>query len=144
MSWGGPEALQLSSNYVGLGKLYEDGVMENPDAFFCPAADLFKKNGTYGWGHTGGWIASSYVYRCTYETRREFTLSDDSDLPVVSDWFAYKQENKGVNHIELKGTNVLKLDASARFFRAGFETLMNIPATHMDWAGNEQVWTALQ
>ena len=141
---GGPEALKLGANFVGLGKLYETELISTPEAFFCPAGDLFTKDGTYGWNHTGGWIASSYVYRNSYDGNREFNLGDDSRLTVVADWFMYNQENRGVNHIELKGSNVMNLDSSAKFFRANFPNLMLIPATHLDWAGNEQVWTAFE
>ena len=139
----GPEAIQVASSWLGLGKLYEDEILATPEVFFCPSADLFRYEGTYGWFHKGGWIASSFVYRNSYDNNRAFDQRDDPNLTVVADWFMYNQENRGVNHIELKGTNVMRLDSSARFFRGNFTTLMNIPSTHTDWAGNEQVWIAL-
>ena len=74
----GPEALKLGNTFVGLGKLYETNILSTPEAFFCPAADLFTYEGTYGWNHTGGWVASSYVYRNSYDGNRVFTLADDN------------------------------------------------------------------
>ncbi len=143
----GPEALwTISNEFIGLGKLYQSQILDSEQALFCPAADLLKERGQYGWQNyenNDGHVASSYVLRSSYDTKRALTLADNNNLSVVADWFMYRQESKGVNHIELKGMNVLYWDGSAKFIQKDFNTLINIPTAHIDWDGNEQVWDLL-
>ena len=140
----GPEAI-WNGGFRGIGHLYTPKYVTEK-SYFCPAADLLKMRGTYGWTNYekgSGHVASSYVYRSSYNDgsgARALRLTDDSSLAVFSDWFMFKQENKGINHIELKGTNVTYLDGSTRWYNDDFENLINIPSTHMDWAANEIVW----
>ena len=142
----GPEAIWIGGDFFGIGRFYKEDYMDARASYHCPSADLLTQNGRYGWPNydrRSRWVSSSYVYRSSYEGGRTLSPSDESGLSIVTDWFMYKQENKGVNHIESQGMSVLYNDGSASFVDDDFFNLINHPNTHLDWDGNEYVWNEL-
>lgn len=135
-----------TDRWVNIGMFYQDGIMEEPQAFYCPEQTnpqfmYDNVDGNNEWDETGR-IRASYFSRPEFHwsqvTDNEFdTRKFEDDLPRFTDYKPNEALLADVVRYDTdvekahkgSGVNVLKMDGSSRFKNIGEGDYASILAT---------------
>ena len=123
--------------WLGMGLLFDAGITENPESFFCPGVEDSKHlSWPSGWENElvhGNFLNGGYLYRLfgqpvpedqsvitTEDIERLWHLQPDAEEALVADMFLDKHERGDPGHLlPIYGLNVAFADGHAEFLSLG-------------------------
>ena len=138
--------IRNDGQFRGLGLLFEDGIIETPEVFYCPAHmtfenDVLTYNGTANtWGSNK--VRSSFTARSLDNSAglgnqiREWKLVDYGDKTIYTDFVGVNKWTNGSVYIywphKNDGFNRMKGDMSVKWARPGAATKTASASTPSD------------